>query len=599
MSTSAIPARREWILIASFTLLGALVRLWNAHRLGILHFDEGIYALAGLWSYSPKGLSGLAPMAAFYSPPLFPTLIGTFYLLLGISDTAAVLVSVIAGVLTIPVASLLAKRSFGPGAGAYAAVLVALLGPHVALSRVALTDSTFLLLFLTSLALGVHLLDKPTFVRACGFGLAVGLAWLTKYNGFLAGLAVGVAAVPSLRDVREPAQLRKTAQTLGWLVVAGAVALAVYYPWYQHVQDHVPGGYAKLIQHHRGYLSPVWAWPRNALSQWAQAITLSGCLVGKLSWWAVSWPIACLGMTVAKSPASAHFLLRSKYFWLVVLAGCFAFGFFPDLVWWLALAALPMLLLRGPSTGGRILASALFLMTLLTPIYHPYARLSLPFQVLCLLLLCNLTQKVFTLLLAANQGWPAVFSNKYKMLAAGVILALVAVRVAAGTWPQASPGLLAPSDGLRWLQTLNDTPQNLETQVPERVYLLGRPSLIFYLNLGRQNQVVRLAGPEQLQTLKPPVKAGSGKDRYSVLVDGSMLATLPAQNSLPWNSQAPSQRPWNQGNLVTLLDLDPTLAYQPQKLSRLVNSTRNPETESGNSPETQPAQSQIFLYRSF
>ena len=53
----------------------------------------------------------------------FRCLVGLSYLVLGVGDLAAILVSIGAGTLTIPVAAWLSRRTFGPGAGAAAAGL--------------------------------------------------------------------------------------------------------------------------------------------------------------------------------------------------------------------------------------------------------------------------------------------------------------------------------------------------------------------------------------------------------------------------------------------------------------------------------------------
>ena len=129
---------RENLVVIAVTLVGALVRLWSPGRLGLVHFDEGIYALAGLWSLSPRGLGALDPTVIAYAPPGFPLLVGLSYLVFGVRDLAAILVSIAAGILTIPVAAWLSRRTFGPGAGAVAAAFTALSGPHIAFSRMAL-----------------------------------------------------------------------------------------------------------------------------------------------------------------------------------------------------------------------------------------------------------------------------------------------------------------------------------------------------------------------------------------------------------------------------------------------------------------------------
>ena len=44
------------LVVIALTLLGAVIRLWSPGRLGLVHFDEGIYALAGLWSLLAAGI---------------------------------------------------------------------------------------------------------------------------------------------------------------------------------------------------------------------------------------------------------------------------------------------------------------------------------------------------------------------------------------------------------------------------------------------------------------------------------------------------------------------------------------------------------------
>src|SRR4051794_25119578 len=99
--------RRENLLILGLTFLGAIVRFWSTGRLGLSHFDEGIYAFAGLWSLGDPGAFSLVVP---YAPPGFPILIGISYLIFGVRDVASIAVSQIAGSLTIPVVGWLGRR---------------------------------------------------------------------------------------------------------------------------------------------------------------------------------------------------------------------------------------------------------------------------------------------------------------------------------------------------------------------------------------------------------------------------------------------------------------------------------------------------------
>ena len=114
------------------------------------------------------------PTVISYAPAGFPVLVGLSYLVSGRQrpggDSG---VDRAAGTLTIPVAAWLARRTFGPGAGGAAAAFAALSGPHVAFSRMALTDASFLLFWLVAIAMGQRFLERPESARepscwACG-----------------------------------------------------------------------------------------------------------------------------------------------------------------------------------------------------------------------------------------------------------------------------------------------------------------------------------------------------------------------------------------------------------------------------------------------
>src|SRR5262245_9354850 len=137
---------RRWllpVLLTVLTLIAAVPRFWNAGRLGLCHFDEGIYAFAGLWIRSTSGISAIDPNVIAYAPPGFPILVGIAHLMLGINDVSGIVVSQVMGVLTIPLVYWVSRRSFGVGAGLASSSLAALAGHHVAFSRMGLTDISF------------------------------------------------------------------------------------------------------------------------------------------------------------------------------------------------------------------------------------------------------------------------------------------------------------------------------------------------------------------------------------------------------------------------------------------------------------------------
>ena len=364
------------LLVAALTAAGGLLRLSSLGRLGLVHFDEGIYAMAGTWVLSPRGLRGIDPTLIPYSPPGFPILVGLAYGVFGVSDISAILVSIIAGTLTIPIVGWLAGRTFGRGAGAAASAFAAFSGPHIAFSRMALTDVPFLLSWLISLGLGQRFLERPSLSRATALGGAVGVAQLFKYNGWIAGVIVvlGVLAITALLpDERSPGRQRAL---WGWGAFAALTAVAVYSPWIGYVETH--GGYAALLAHHRSYLGDLSSWPGHALLQLQQDRALSG---GSL--WVASGGLAGAmallasngrGSTRPRSPAIGLLIGLS----LTALGSFFQGPLFGAVLWMIVLAVMKG---RGGATRATIiLAAGSGLLAIMTPFYHPYARLLLPLQ---------------------------------------------------------------------------------------------------------------------------------------------------------------------------------------------------------------------------
>ncbi len=72
---------KNWL----FMLVPAVaLRFWNLWGLGLTHFDEGSYAMAGQWiaSFGDQG----APPQAGHAPGLFPVLVGlVFFFLVAVS----------------------------------------------------------------------------------------------------------------------------------------------------------------------------------------------------------------------------------------------------------------------------------------------------------------------------------------------------------------------------------------------------------------------------------------------------------------------------------------------------------------------------------
>ena len=528
------------------TLVGAVLRFWGPGRLGLNHFDEGIYALAATWSSAPKGLASISPELIAYAPPLYPILVGIIYLFLGVSDVSAILVSQIAGTLTIPAVAWVARRTFGSGVGAAAAALVALSGPHIAFSRMALTDATFLLCWVLSLGLGGRFLERPGLLRAIAFGLMVGLAQNAKYNGYLAGGIVAVAAVWGM--VRKPGD---GLRVMGYGLVAAAVAALIYLPWYRFVESH-PGGYAGLVKHHRSYLSGPRAWPMHWRLQMGQSYALSGALTEGLTWGIFAWPLAWVGgtMTSGIERKTRRSQVRARMGFVLGMA---FYGVAPNLGWWVSLAMLPWLI--AGSRVQRVLGIGWLVMAILTPFYHPYARLWLPLHAFGWMALAGLVRDD-----PKSSRWNA------RLRGASLAFAIIAGMLSDAVREPRFRSLGSPvarSDAMRTacIGVASELARALAI-VPERLQIVARPPVVFYL--AAQLKVPILRQPDILPA------ARSARSGDYLLMD-STLERVSSPDGYPFPAKSFRTKVMSSSRFLlffdtppaTALDLDPGVAFDP------------------------------------
>jgi dolichyl-phosphate-mannose-protein mannosyltransferase len=466
----------ENLVVIALTLIGALVRLWSPGRLGLVHFDEGIYALAGLWSLSPGGLRAIDPTVTAYAPPGFPVLVGLSYLVFGVQDIAAILVSIAAGTLTIPVAAWLSRRTFGPGAGGVAAAFTALSGPHIAFSRMALTDASFLLFWLVAIAMGQRFVERPNPLRAIALGFAVGLAQLFKYNGWVVGAIVLATAVFWLLSHPREWRTSSTAATWGWGVVAAIVATLVYWPWFRFVDLH--GGYQALLAHQRSYLGGLSSWP----SHWSLQLAQERFLSGNPLWVIGAGLMAALAMLVSTGDFTTE--PRRLIRLALEITGLTALCSIRGSSWWIA--AVWIWFAFDKSRGLWTKSLAVFaigwaILSVLTPFYHPYARLWLPVEAFGWLFLGGVFVSIRSNIEVADRGrrWDlSPLSDRLPWFTAlCVLLAVIAAFLQSGEkWMP----LLGPSDSLR------QASRTIAAELPADTKALSahaRPPLAFYLSL--------------------------------------------------------------------------------------------------------------------
>ena len=403
--------RREWIVLAVICLVGVGLRFYRLDHLAIEHFDEGVYAAnlyADLDDYR-------YPQRHLYAPPLFPLLCE---LAIGIGGTpdAAIWVNLLFGSLMVPLVWFVARDSFGTVAAIVAATLCATSDYHIFFSRSALTDVSLGFWLLLAVWLAGRGMRSGCGLTLGAAAMAAGLAWWTKYNGWLAlaiplggwGLLAMVSVVQQTGSVR--ARLRSLAREglYRWGLFA-LVATLLWSPVVYGLQS--VGGYSVVAKNHAGYLV--------GLSGWWDGLRMHFAYHGWLTTWVGVFGLLVVDVALGIHPGRQRTNLAGVLYLLVILAGICGVGgtfgvvSFCAFVWivrgWLRSRSVsgPALAAGSPSRSQsaepaasavpltnsnprRIMEAMLVTwwvgLTLTTPLYTPYARLSLPWLVSCWLL---------------------------------------------------------------------------------------------------------------------------------------------------------------------------------------------------------------------
>jgi len=543
---------REILAITILTLAGAVIRAWSLGRLGLVHFDEGIYALAGLWSISPRGFQSLDPTSIPYSPPGFPILVGLSYIWFGISDTAAILISIVCGTATIPLVAWLSLRTFGRGAGAAAAAFAALAAVHVSFSRMALTDVSFLLAFLLAVGQGQRFLERPSPARAMFLGLSVGVAQLFKYNGWISGIIVALAVLLGQVVKRKEQSARTVCAAWVWGLLAISVAAIVYLPWFQFVESH--GGYRSLLAHQRGYMNGISRWVDHWSLQLAQARVLSG----SPRWRGSVGIAAALGLVISSSDLRGYRLRWPKL--LIETFGLASLCSVPNVDWWTPLGWIGFIAIRrihSATPAMLLLGIGWLTLSILTPFYHPYARLWLPLHALGWIVIGGLFVTARSWLEMAERGPKQERKPRLNPMLGFTAICVSALAITVTSALQLGhepfPGVLEPTDSLR--VACRAIPRELPRHVTD-LRLFGRPAVVFYLSL--QNRLNLRSQPDLDHLLEP-----AGSATWCVL-DSALSrqgGRFPGDVSRLGSHWVAVRDFPSYLNLPTLLDIDPGSCY--------------------------------------
>ena len=367
--------RREIVLLAIIVLVGAGLRLVAMSRSAVEHFDEGVYA-SNLYFAAPEFAY---PQQRFYAPPLLPALIEAGMLAGLPPNVAALLPAFLAGCGTIVALWWFGRSWFGPAVGLAAATLAALSEFHIAYSATALTDVLLGLWLILAVDAIARSLAREDFRWAIGAGLYTGLAWWTKYNGWLP-LAIEAAALPLLWLITQQSMVRK----LGCFAVTAAIALAVWSPYFLWLQSS--GGYGPISANHAKYVVGLTGWLDSAGRQISAQYVMQG-LLGPVS---LGVSLVLVRRLLSASPTSwlwslwrdGSALLAGLIFGLMLTSFVVA-GVAAGIGIAISLIALLRESKQNAQVQMRAVATCLIAawwlgLLLATPFYWPYPRLVLP-----------------------------------------------------------------------------------------------------------------------------------------------------------------------------------------------------------------------------
>lgn len=482
-------------MIFTLVLLGLALRGMCPGRMAVEHFDEGVYA-SNLWFDADERFR--YPARHLYAPPLLPWLLEWSQIVFGPTHLGTLLVGIVSGSLTIGLIWWVVRRWFGASAGMAAAALAAFSDYHGLFSRTALTEPVLCLLLLLSVYyLWVSLVTlelRPTLFA----GICAGLAWCTKYNGWLP-LAIGGAGLSAwaIRPYDNSSQRGRRFLLLGLIA---AMALLIFSPVLRGLRED--GGYRAVQENHARYLVGFSGW----LDSFGRQLASHRYIDGPISWIGLMLAVLC-AVAMDQERQTTRSNKTRAWFWAILWSALFAvlaIGLGTSVV--LGLAGLIWLLTHCPWWRGQesehrtgfglaywLIAAWFVGLFLSTPLYTPYPRLSLPW-----LLAAWITS-------AAMLGSPVVqrlafgqrpWQSSRKGTACLCLMALVSVSAFLGKMMAAPPSPPAMWEDRPGLESIaHAIHQEVITRYGGEalIYVYAEPALFFHLKAGQLDLVAPVA----------------------------------------------------------------------------------------------------------
>lgn len=226
--------RHVWILpILLVALTLRLASIGEEHLYG----DEAEYSIVARylsrdWDFlAYPDITGLGAVPFVSQPPLILYIMAASMKLLGPTDFAAILPSILFGVATVAAVYALGNRLGGRLVGLGAAGILAALPFHIEMSRRAMLDAGYVFFLVLTAYFCVAWLQDRSRLAAWGVGIATACAALSKLPGILAGPVVLLVFLVGLAIVLARKDWKATRETLlqgGIAAIPIAIGAALY-----------------------------------------------------------------------------------------------------------------------------------------------------------------------------------------------------------------------------------------------------------------------------------------------------------------------------------------------------------------------------------
>ncbi|MEK6614574.1 MAG: glycosyltransferase family 39 protein [Bacteroidota bacterium] len=291
----------EKIIFASIILIASILRFWNYWNWSFTHDELGAFVRLNYDSFSEliaKGVRDTDTHPAFVQLFLF-----VWTKVFGLSEAAIRLPFVVAGIVSVALAFLIAKKWFGFATACFSSLTLAILDFPILYSQLARPYSFGLFFSLLATWCWTNLLfgsGKRIFLKATLYGTATALCMLTHYFAFFFAMIVAATGFLFLRK-----------ETWKPYLLSGGIAILIFLP-------HIP------ISLHQFGMGGVGEWLAKPESDYLWKFILYG-FNDSLN---MAWSISRYAATVRKgsSFSSLSFLMVSPKLSILIKSVLTYFG---------------------------------------------------------------------------------------------------------------------------------------------------------------------------------------------------------------------------------------------------------------------------------